>query len=99
MWRNGECKERGGQCKKKGKCDDKGEQKSYIQFLCTAHLYSTKHKVVVVRSSLLQLTTTLSQQSPFQPLSTNIHMPDIVDKGENVEKRGGVMRQGLVKKE
>jgi len=26
-------------------------------------------------------------------------MPDIVDKGENVEKRGGVMRQGLVKKE
>jgi hypothetical protein len=43
MWRNGECKERGGQCKEKGKCDDKGEQKPNIQFLCTAHLYSTKH--------------------------------------------------------
>jgi len=26
-------------------------------------------------------------------------MPDIVDKGENVEKRGGVKRQGVVKKE
>jgi len=26
------CKERGGQCKKKGKCDNKGEQKPYIQF-------------------------------------------------------------------
>ena len=26
------CKERGGRCKKKGKCDDKGEQKPYIQF-------------------------------------------------------------------
>ena len=43
MWRNGECKERGGQCKEKGKCDDKGEQKPYIEFLSTAHLYSTKH--------------------------------------------------------
>ena len=26
------CKERGGQCKKKGKCNDIGEQKPYIQF-------------------------------------------------------------------
>jgi hypothetical protein len=35
MWRNGKCKERGGQCKEKGKCDDRGELKSYIQFLCS----------------------------------------------------------------
>jgi hypothetical protein len=32
MWRNRDCKERGGQCKEKGKCDDKGEQKPYILF-------------------------------------------------------------------
>ena len=36
-------------CKKKGKCDDKGEQKPYIQFLCTAHLYSDEHTVFVIR--------------------------------------------------
>ena len=34
---------------KKGKCDDKEEQKPYIQFLCTAPLYSIKHRVVVIR--------------------------------------------------
>jgi hypothetical protein len=56
MCRNGECKERGGQCKKKGKCDNKGEQKPYIQFLCTAHLYSTKHTVVLIRTCLLHST-------------------------------------------
>ena len=49
MWRNGECKERGGQYKEKGKCDNKGEQKPYIQFLRTAHLYSDKHTVFVIR--------------------------------------------------
>ena len=49
MWRNGKCKERGGQCKEKGKCDDKGEQNPYIQFLCTAHLYSDEHTVFVIR--------------------------------------------------
>ena len=69
----GSVKKDGGQGKEMGDCDDKGEQKPYILFLCTAHLYSTKHKVVVVRSSLLQLTTTLSQQSPFQPLSTRFN--------------------------
>jgi len=31
MWRIGECKERVGQGKEKGKCNDKGEQKPYIQ--------------------------------------------------------------------
>ena len=41
---------------KKGKCDDKEEQKPYIQFLCTAHLYSTKHTVVPIRSSSLHST-------------------------------------------
>jgi hypothetical protein len=56
MWRNGQCKERGGQCKKKGKCDDKGEQKPYIQFLCTAHLYSAKHTVVLNRTCSLHST-------------------------------------------
>jgi hypothetical protein len=45
---------RGGQGKEKEECDEKGEQKPYIQFSCTAHLYSTKHKVVVIRSSSLQ---------------------------------------------
>ena len=48
MWRNGKCKERGGQFKKKGKCDDKEEQKPYIQFLFTAHVYSDEHTVVVI---------------------------------------------------
>ena len=48
MWRNGECKERGGQCREKGKCDEKGEQKPYIQLLCTAHLYSDEQTVVVI---------------------------------------------------
>ena len=56
MWRNGECKVRGGQCKKKGKCDDKGEQKPNIQFLCTAHLYSAKHTVVLNRTCSLHST-------------------------------------------
>jgi hypothetical protein len=56
MWRNGECKERGGQCKKKGKCDDKGEQKPYIQFLFTAYLYSTKHTAVLIRTCSLHST-------------------------------------------
>ena len=41
---------------KKGKCDDKGEQKPYIQFLCTAHLYSTKHTVVLIRTCSLHST-------------------------------------------
>jgi hypothetical protein len=56
MWRNGECKERGGQCKKKEKCDDKGEQKPYIQFLFTAYLYSTKHTAVLIRTCSLHST-------------------------------------------
>ena len=56
MWRNGKCKERGGQCKEKGKCDDKGEQNPYIQFLCTAHLYSDKHTVVLNRTCSLHST-------------------------------------------
>jgi hypothetical protein len=56
MWINGKCKERGGQCKEKRKCDDKGEQKPYIQFLCTAHLYSTKHTVVLIRTCSLHST-------------------------------------------
>jgi hypothetical protein len=34
----GSVKKEGGQCEGKGKCDDKGELKSYIQFLCTAHM-------------------------------------------------------------
>ena len=42
-------KKEGGQCEGKGKCDDKGELKSYIQFLCTAHLYSDEHTVFVFR--------------------------------------------------
>ena len=41
---------------KKGKCDDKEEQKPYIQFLCTAHLYSTKHTVVLIRTCSLHST-------------------------------------------
>ena len=42
-------KKEGGQCEGKGKCDDKGVLKSYIQFLCTAHLYSDEHTVFVIR--------------------------------------------------
>ena len=70
MWRNGKCKERGGQFKKKGKCDDKEEQKPYIQFLCTAHLYSTKHTVILIRTCSLH-STQPHQPSipPFQHLS------------------------------
>ena len=88
MWRNGSVKKEGDSVKK-GKCDDKGEQKPYIQFLCTAHLYSTKHTVVLIRTCSLH-STQPHQPSipPFQHLSTNIHMPDIDDKGENVEKWG-----------
>ena len=41
---------------KKGKCDNKGEQKPYIQFLCTAHLYITKHTVVLIRTCSLHST-------------------------------------------
>ena len=41
---------------KKGKCDDKEEQKPYIQFLCTAPLYNTKHTVVLIRSCSLHST-------------------------------------------
>jgi hypothetical protein len=56
-----ECGEMGsvkkeGDSVKKGKCDDKGEQKPYIQFLCTAHLYSTKHTVVLIRTCSLHST-------------------------------------------
>jgi hypothetical protein len=50
----GSVKREGGQGKEKEECDEKGDQKPYIQFLCKAHLYSTKHKVVVIRSSSLQ---------------------------------------------
>ena len=73
-WKKGTVKRDGGQGKEKGECDEKGVHKPYILFLCTAHLYSTKHKVVVIRSSLFQLTTTLAQQSPFQPLSTRFNI-------------------------
>ena len=38
---------------KKGKCDNKTP---YIQFLCTAHLYSTKHTVVLIRTCSLHST-------------------------------------------
>ena len=56
-----ECGEMGsvkkeGDSVKKGKCDDKGEQKPYIQFLCTAHLYSTKHTVILIRTCSLHST-------------------------------------------
>ena len=48
-----ECGEMGsvkkeGDSVKKGKCDNKGEQKPYIQFLRTAHFYSDEHTVVVI---------------------------------------------------
>jgi hypothetical protein len=49
-------KKEGDGVKKKGKCDDKGEQKPYIQFLCTAQLYSTKHTVVQIRTWSLHST-------------------------------------------
>ncbi len=39
----GSVKKDGGQGKEKRECDEKGVQKPYILFLCTAHLYSTKH--------------------------------------------------------
>ena len=52
----GSVNKEGDSVKKKGKCDDKGEQKPYIQFLCTAHLYSTKHTVVLIRTCLLHST-------------------------------------------
>ena len=52
----GSVKKEGDNVKKKGKCDDKEEQKPYIQFLCTAHLYSTKHTVVLIRTCLLHST-------------------------------------------
>jgi hypothetical protein len=52
----GSVKKEGDSVKKKGKCDDKGEQKPYIQFLCTAHLYSTKHTVVPIRTCSLHST-------------------------------------------
>ena len=56
-----ECGEMGsvkkkGDSVKKGKCDDKEEQKPYIQFLCTAHLYSAKHTVVPIRTCSLHST-------------------------------------------
>ena len=56
-----ECGEMGsvkkeGDSVKKGKCDSKGDQKPYIQFLCTAHLYSTKHTVVLIRTCSLHST-------------------------------------------
>ena len=56
-----ECGEMGsvkkeGDSVKKGKCDDKGEQKPYIQFLCTAHLHSTKHTVILIRTCSLHST-------------------------------------------
>ena len=44
----GSVKRDGGQGKEKGECDKKGVQKPYILFLCRAHLYSTKHKVVEI---------------------------------------------------
>ena len=56
-----ECGEMGsvkkeGDSVKKEKCDNKGEQKPYIQFLCTAHLYSTKHTVILIRTCSLHST-------------------------------------------
>ena len=41
---------------KKEKCDNKGEQKPYIQFLCTAHLYSDVHTFTDHISILLSKT-------------------------------------------
>jgi hypothetical protein len=72
MWRNGECKERGGQCKEKGKCDDKGEQKPYIQFLCTAHLYSTKHSPNSLISSHFDPFTSPFLAHPTSMLEYNV---------------------------
>ena len=45
MGRTGECKKRESVMRRENDC------KPYIQSLCTAHLYSTKHTVVVIRSS------------------------------------------------
>ena len=42
-WKKWTVKRDGGQGKEMGECDEKGEQNPYILFLCTAHLYSTKH--------------------------------------------------------
>jgi hypothetical protein len=52
----GSVKKEGDSVKKKGKCDDKGEQKTHKQFLCTAPLYSSKHTVVLIRSCSLHST-------------------------------------------
>ena len=41
---------------KKGKCDDKEEQKPHKQLLCTAPLYSSKHTVVLTRFCSLHST-------------------------------------------
>ena len=45
----GSVKRQGAVKKGNGESDEKGEQKPHIQFLCTAPLYSTKHRVVVIR--------------------------------------------------
>ena len=42
-------KKEGGSVKKRESVTIKGEQKPYIQFLCTAHLYSDEHTVFVIR--------------------------------------------------
>ena len=52
---------------KKGKCDNKTP---YMQFLCTAHLYSTKHTVVLIRTCSLHRTQPHQPSiPPFQHLS------------------------------
>jgi hypothetical protein len=57
--------------------------------LCTAHLYSDKHTVVLNRTCSLHSTQPhYPSIPPFHYLSTNMHMPDIVDERENVEKWG-----------
>jgi hypothetical protein len=49
-WRDsgkmGTVKRDGGQGKEKGECDEKGVQKPYILFLCTAHLYRPNIKLL-----------------------------------------------------
>ena len=62
MWRNGSVKKERDSVKK-GKCDDKGEQKPYIQFLCTAHLYSTKHTVVLAKHTVLMYSSFVQHQT------------------------------------
>ncbi len=52
----GSVKKEGDSVKKKGKCDDKGEQKPYIQFLSTAYLYNSKHTAVLIRTCSLHST-------------------------------------------